>query len=616
MSERVGVRWAAALVVLLLLGGAALVAGGVFESDDQEGGPDPDLLTAEPRDPELATGGRKPDEPLEAGEKDGGAKPPEDEPGTGAVTSGEAENDGDTAVVPGTGGEEPGSAAKPKPAVRRSPYGLPKRKPGTRFGGGGPGPGGPTGHWTRFGRFPRPKGTARIAVTVLDEDGRPFPGADVYLGPPDTAGSQAISFGDLRKLGTTGPDGVLAADGLPDGAAAVFGNYRNMLNGRYGLDGSHGVVTTLRPGQGTAATVKLPFPVGEFGAVAGKVVGPEGRPLPASVAIGYSRMWAKKDGLFSLAGVTEGTRTLAVRSTGYRPHARSVEVVAGKTTQVEVKLEYAEAGTMRIEGTVVGPQDEPVAGANVYLMMTKERGTLRRAITDAQGRFAMEQLPERVRTEASRLQASRVPQYASHVLPFEAGIADERVTLKLPIRYVQFELRVLDAATGEPIRQLNVVAERPESKRPRANLTYDYAQGYRRGMVEPGRHTVRIDALDHEDVEFDVDVKPDADGRFVHEVRLTRVSPPSVEVALTVRLTDAASGAFVTRARIEVLEADGSQALSRFEGRRTEGEYRMPAPSGKRRLAIAADGYEPYEAPIDLKPDEPEVEVTIQLRPR
>lgn len=616
MSQTAGMKTAAVVVAALLLAGAALLYGGMFESNEPQGGP-PTELTAQRDRPELAGRGGPPGA-LEAA---GGARTPA-QPGEISAGSapGEAAHDGEAvAARPRTGAADAeGGGDEAKPAVRRSPFGLPKRQPGSRIlpGGSGPGPGGPTGHWTRFGIMPKSKGTARIAVTVVDEDGHPVVGADVYLGPPDTAGVNGISFGDLRRIGKTGADGLLVAEDLPDGAAAVFGNINNRLNGRFGLDGRHGVKTTLRAGARVAAKVQLPFSTAKLGTVSGSVIGPEGQPLPASVAIGFAQMWTKRDGVFSLQGIPEGKTALLARATGFRPATVDVEVAAGRTTEIEVKLEYAESGTMRIEGVVVGPQDEAVAGAHVYLMLEKSRGTLRSTLTDEQGRFTMERLPERVRSEAARLQASRAPYYATRLLRFETGITDERVTLQLPIRYVQLRLRVVDAETNEPVGQLVATAERPESRQRVSRLIYDRAQGVRQGMLEPGRHTVRIDALDHEDMEFELDVTPDAQGNFTHQVSLKRVSSPSVQVALTIALTDAVSGAPVARARLEVLEVDGGQPLSRFEGGRADGEYRMPAPSGKRRLAITAEGYERYAAPLELEPGEPEVRLEIQLQPQ
>jgi hypothetical protein len=135
-------------------------------------------------------------------------------------------------------------------------------------------------------------------------------------------------------------------------------------------------------------------------------------------------------------------------------------------------------------------------------------------------------------------------------------------------------------------------------------------------MVEAGRHHVTIDALDHEDLELDLDVQPDAEWRFSHEVRLKRVHPPSQQVALTLHLTDLGTGKPIPRARIEVVETESGEALVRFEGRRADGAYRIPALSGTRKLVVRADGYAEHTATLRLKPDEPEVELEIELRPQ
>ena len=78
---------------------------------------------------------------------------------------------------------------------------------------------------------------------------------------------------------------------------------------------------------------------------------------------------------------------------------------------------------------------------------------------------------------------------------------------------------------------------------------------------------------------------------------------------------DAAEPAQPLHRPAEILDLSG-RAISRFEGRRDEGRYLLPAPSGKRTLRITADGYEAYEEALDLDPAELSLAKTVQLRPK
>jgi hypothetical protein len=228
----------------------------------------------------------------------------------------------------------------------------------------------------------------------------------------------------------------------------------------------------------------------------------------------------------------------------------------------------------------------------------------------------MEQLPDRARTEALRVQADRYPVYPIHVVTLPEGITDERITIRIPKRMVQVELRVLDAATGEPVRMLTARAQLPSDAQNGATLIRDPKTGYRTGVTERGPHTLVVDALDHEDLRKEVDIQPDADGRFVYTVRLVRLRPDSQQVGLTVRVTDAAAGTAIERVRIEVQDAETGEALSAFEGRREGGEFLMPAPSGPRRIVVSAEGHETWTKDVDLPPDPGAVTVDVALRPR
>ena len=118
-----------------------------------------------------------------------------------------------------------------------------------------------------------------MQVTVTDQNGVRIPGADVYLGPRESLHGEAVSFGDLRKLGTTDAGGELLAPDLPAGAAVLAANVANQLNGPRGLDARASIPVLLLSRTWVRAEVRLPLDTGAFGAVSGRVVDERDRPV-------------------------------------------------------------------------------------------------------------------------------------------------------------------------------------------------------------------------------------------------------------------------------------------------------------------------------------------------
>ena len=613
MKQTSAMKISAAAAALLVLGGGALLFGGVFE-DDEPRERARTVLEATGDAPGLA--GHEARETIDA-DAGGGGDAPDAEDAARTTAIGETDVKRAEAAAADGGGAAAGTE---KPAVRRSPFGIPRPKPGTKRhlpGGRRGGMGGPTGHWTRFPPRPPAPGKARLVATVLDEKGAPVPNADVYLGPPDVAGVKGVSFGDIRKLGKTDAKGVFRGDALPAGSAAVMGNFNNQLNGRWGLDARHAVTTVLRENQSIDVKLTLPLTVGATGTVAGRVLDPDGEPLSsAQVYTGFSRVWTKADGGFEIEGVPEGEQKLWVSATGYGSRSPPVTVKAGATVRMDVKLAYEETGTASLAGVVVGPEGEPIAGGRVYLMIKADRGTNRRAVTDAHGRFEMKDLPDRVRTEALRVQAGKTPQYTAKVLEYESGLTEATVRMELPARFIELGLTVKDAQTGEDVAGCRIEAFRPESRyRKKAYIGRSRTQGLYTGSVEPGRHRVVIEALDYEKIEVEIDVVGEA-YEFRHTAKLNPKGERSAEVNLTVVLLASGTDTPITHCRIELLDAPGGEALSRFEGRREGGVFLMPAWSGSRGLRVSAEGHETVEMALPLARDEPEVEYKVHLRPR
>ena len=184
----------------------------------------------------------------------------------------------------------------------------PPRPRGPSVGPGGSSGGvGPTGHWSRFPPAGPPRGDATLHVVVTDQTGARVAGAYVYLGPPASLRAEAVSFGDLRRLGTTDPRGELTAPDLPAGAAVLAANVANQLNGPQGLDARSSIPVLLLSRAVVRAEVVLPLDTTAFGRLEGRVVDEQQRPMArAEIRCGFFQTWTDGEGRFEAPHLPSG----------------------------------------------------------------------------------------------------------------------------------------------------------------------------------------------------------------------------------------------------------------------------------------------------------------------
>jgi thiol-disulfide isomerase/thioredoxin/protocatechuate 3,4-dioxygenase beta subunit len=134
------------------------------------------------------------------------------------------------------------------------------------------------------------------------------------------------------------------------------------------------------------------------GTITGRVTdGKSGEPVHGARVIAgdtYSdyvpRAWTDTSGKFDLSGVKPATATVTVHSAGHAPELKTVEVKAGESASIDLKL--TEPATLR--GIVKNQTGEPIASAEVAATRWRDRRTLGlRAMTDREGRFALEDAP-------------------------------------------------------------------------------------------------------------------------------------------------------------------------------------------------------------------------------
>ncbi len=591
------------LLVLMLLVGLARLTG------DGDRAPVPDRPESVAEAPAAALG---PDAMPPGGPPVETAKEPAaPEPASPPITAVKPDRKG----APESASEMPSSLEAAPPAFRPNPRAPPPPKPGSRSIGGSRPPMGPTGLWERFPPEIR-RGTATIRVLVLDRDGVPVPGADVWLGPPSVAGNSAVSFGDLRKAGKTDGSGVAFAKDLPHGSAAVAGNVGNLLNGRRGLDAGSAVRTVLLPGKTVEVELRLPIALGDFGTILGVVTGPEDQPLRSvSVMSGFNRVRTDSGGRFEMRFVPAGTATVSVSRSGYRSWSEPVTVKAGGSQELDVHLEFREEGSLTLRGTVVGPDGAAVPAAQVYVIAKSGRGggTVRSGSTDEHGQFEFRCLPDRLATADVRIQANCRGYRAGNVhLP--DGLKRSQLEIRLPVQLTKLKLTVVDSASGTPQTRCRFAAVREGVERPVTSFCSRATDGVYETWLEPGTLTFVVEAPNHETLTAVVEV-PLGGGDFAYSARLVAYGEESREVILSVLLTSAITGEPIERANIQIIGPDGTTPLAGLKGERPGGKFTIPIPSGKIQVRVEAVGFEPHTEPLDLPPSPRDAVLELRLTP-
>ena len=210
--------------------------------------------------------------------------------------------------------------------------------------------------------------TVRVSGKVSGPDGKPVAGVQVSLDE-----LTPMSFGSGRptlfpagrpQRAATDDEGGFAFERVAPGPIELRAEApRYQVAKLEGLEAS--------PGQELAGLEIVLLP---GGVVEGRVLSPDGRPLPGAevilsltsergMAFTPHRTQSDGDGRYRLDGLPTGPQTLEARAEGYRRAAREVEVSA-EPKAVDFQLERG----LEVSGRVVNEAGEPVAGADVHLV--------------------------------------------------------------------------------------------------------------------------------------------------------------------------------------------------------------------------------------------------------
>ncbi len=163
-------------------------------------------------------------------------------------------------------------------------------------------------------------------------------------------------------------------------------------------------------------TSKLPFAL-KGGTILSGVVTDETTKTPiaqAEVTLKGTTQKTKTDekGAFRFEDIVAGSKTLTISATGYQPSEKSTELMTEKESTLEIPLK----GDAEISGSVVAESnDKPLAGVKVQIA-----GTSRETLTDAQGKFRLEDVPSGATSHLQFAHAGYRPaNIATEVIPGE-----------------------------------------------------------------------------------------------------------------------------------------------------------------------------------------------------
>lgn len=102
------------------------------------------------------------------------------------------------------------------------------------------------------------------------------------------------------------------------------------------------------------------------------------------------RDWSTYDGQYTVIGISPGPTIVTVYRDGFAPELKVVDVKAGETTQLDIRL--AEPRT--ISGIVKNEKNEPIATAVIMMSKWRDNRTLGlRCVSDDEGKFTLENAP-------------------------------------------------------------------------------------------------------------------------------------------------------------------------------------------------------------------------------
>lgn len=200
----------------------------------------------------------------------------------------------------------------------------------------------------------------RIAGRVADPTGAPVAGAQIRAWLSGESPDRPVSIRPCRLLDAsaeTDAEGRFSLEALPPGWWTVRAEAPGWLSAE----------TERRQILAGAGLEGMEIVLGEGAVLAGRVLAPDGGPLAGAEVRAYSeqsdpRTTTAGDGIYHLAGVEPGERTVEATHPDHEFASRTVEIASGDN---RLDLQLGASRRSEIRGRVLGPDGRPLAGARV-----------------------------------------------------------------------------------------------------------------------------------------------------------------------------------------------------------------------------------------------------------
>ncbi len=286
---------------------------------------------------------------------------------------------------------------------------------------------------------------ATAPITLTMDSGGSISGRVTGLSPSELGGADVtVTARGTFARAITNPDGSFVVNGVPDGTVNISAVVRSGLHPRQSVAQSVEVIN------GTAPPVQIDFTQGIT--ISGRVT-KNGSPLTAGSVnfSGKEQRFAAigPNGTYSAEGLVAGDYRVSV-DTPFGPLYQSRYTVTADATY-DIQIQGA-----TIHGRVVDAKTgAPLSEAMVTTIGTRDNPVSRQTITDSDGRFALEAVPD----GTLDVRASKPERYAPAMQSVTVrGGSTTDVELRLE-QAAPMVFRVTDVATGGAIDAMVVVTD-------------------------------------------------------------------------------------------------------------------------------------------------------------
>lgn len=354
---------------------------------------------------------------------------------------------------------------------------------------------------------------------VLDANGKPVPGAEIYWIAAEHAGRESVDLHATHWVARADADGRFWAPGLPSGPCLLLPDFQRIAVAGDTVRLEHALRVTLPLPEGEIV-VPLPYSGISFVTIRGRVYDEADKSPVAGhllVVLGADQktvvrqMVTAADGSFGFGLLAQGKYVLAALGTSrHLGGGMPVDLAGGQIVNAQIGLHLRPPGPRHLVRVRV--EDElglPVVGVPVQICAPDMQPLV--VATDTEGRAEAAGLPVRPTTVAVG-----VVEFSPRGVVVPPGETAEPIDVSISLlRMAQVRIAVRDAETGKALRHANIFVSHgggdywnwggvlpPPGQSPKEH--HDVA-------VLPGRVVVRAESPGYEGAHREFDVAAGAD---------------------------------------------------------------------------------------------------------